>query len=789
MAININLGFVAQASGSDTIVATWSPAPASYYDKLLLWFRAGAANATTTPTINVNALGAKTIVKKGGQPLAAGDIPATDAIVQICYDSANNRFELLNPATNTDSDNQTLANVLTQGNQTLGTPIQISANDYIEGQDGNVRADFVDSFGNRYFAFTTDAGASVDAFVVIDGVNQNIVLNTPDGAVNLDPSLLYLSHLVSIRLNTPNVNLFQETASRALITDSSKNIKTSITTSIELSYLSGATSNIQAQINAITGAYVTSVNGFTGAVVLTTTNIAEGTNLYYTNARVDTQVATYTGDVTLTGTIFSIGALKVTNSQIANATINLTTKVTGILPVANGGTGVSTFGGVNTILYTTAADTLASSANLAYNGTGFLLGNPSVTGRRVDILQDTAQIAFGSLIGTTSLAAIYLNTTSGTPPSATNYTIQGGQTNTSISAPSSSGALNLQIVGNTRVQILNTSLSLTTGASSSGSTTKMAFTQNSHTAQTASTEVISVHFNNAFTLQHATGALTTQRTMVIDAMTYSFVGASTLTDAFTLQITGAPSAGANATITRAWGFSVIGNTQFQSKVYIGAASTAPTAYLHLAAGTTSANTAPLKFTTQANGLSTVEQGAMELIGNSLQFTQLAKRRGVAMSQAVIISDTTLGNSTTESGAVITAEHGANYLEVGKCEEIVLRGVIKQTNAGAGQLQLRVKYAGTTLTTTSTATGTISAGTPFEFRVTATCRSTGASGTMQFNCVLWIDGIANIPDSVSLATIDTTTAQNTTVTLQWTVANANNTVTVNQGRVLCIETNK
>lgn len=40
---------------------------------------------------------------------------------------------------------------------------------------------------------------------------------------------------------------------------------------------------------------VTSVNGFTGAVVLTTTNIAEGTNLYYTDSRARTAISAGTG--------------------------------------------------------------------------------------------------------------------------------------------------------------------------------------------------------------------------------------------------------------------------------------------------------------------------------------------------------------------------------------------------------------------------------------------------------------------------------------------------------------
>jgi len=53
------------------------------------------------------------------------------------------------------------------------------------------------------------------------------------------------------------------------------------------------------------------------------------------------QTITLTGDVTGSGTgsfATTIGALKVLGSMIANATIDLTTKVTGLLPLSNGGT-------------------------------------------------------------------------------------------------------------------------------------------------------------------------------------------------------------------------------------------------------------------------------------------------------------------------------------------------------------------------------------------------------------------------------------------------------------------
>lgn len=71
------------------------------------------------------------------------------------------------------------------------------------------------------------------------------------------------------------------------------------------------------------------------------------------------------------------------------------------------------------------------------------------------------------------------------------------------------------------------------------------------TTLTASTEAVGVYFVGA-TRQHATGALAAQREFVIDPPTYSFVAASTLTEAVTFAVTGPPVTGTNATITRAY---------------------------------------------------------------------------------------------------------------------------------------------------------------------------------------------------------------------------------------------
>ena len=51
----------------------------------------GSANTTSTPTVNVSALGAKTIVRRDGTALTAGDLPAS-TLIEIRYDGTNFRL-------------------------------------------------------------------------------------------------------------------------------------------------------------------------------------------------------------------------------------------------------------------------------------------------------------------------------------------------------------------------------------------------------------------------------------------------------------------------------------------------------------------------------------------------------------------------------------------------------------------------------------------------------------------------------------------------------------------------
>lgn len=101
------------------------------------------------------------------------------------------------------------------------------------------------------------------------------------------------------------------------------------------------------------------------------------------------------------------------------------------------------------------------------------------------------------------------------------------------------------------------SLALTQAVSTSGNPTFISAIGAAHTGLTAGAETIDVNFNLSRSVQHATGAIATQRAFLIQAPTYSFVGASVITNAATFEIDRAPVAGTNATITNAWAMRIM----------------------------------------------------------------------------------------------------------------------------------------------------------------------------------------------------------------------------------------
>jgi hypothetical protein len=126
------------------------------------------------------------------------------------------------------------------------------------------------------------------------------------------------------------------------------------------------------------------------------------------------------------------------------------------------------------------------------------------------------------------------------------------------------------------VSRLGGNLAVAQGIVNTGSPTALAVTGGAHTALAAGTEDIGANFNFSATKQWATGAIATQREVVIQAPSYSFTAASTITTAATVAITNAPTASTNATITNPIALWVQGgNTMLSGTLGVGFANAMP----------------------------------------------------------------------------------------------------------------------------------------------------------------------------------------------------------------------
>ena len=152
------------------------------------------------------------------------------------------------------------------------------------------------------------------------------------------------------------------------------------------------------KLNGNIGALVTgvsSVNGLTGVVVLTTTNIAEGTNLYYTEARVNanTNVAANTAARHAAVTLGTANGLSLSTQQLSLGLASA--GVTGALS----GTDWSTF----------------NSKQQALNGTGFVkISGTTISYDNTNYLPLTGGTLTGALGGTSASFSGSVTTRNGT---------------------------------------------------------------------------------------------------------------------------------------------------------------------------------------------------------------------------------------------------------------------------------------------------------------------------------------------------------------------------------------
>ena len=275
------------------------------------------------------------------------------------------------------------------------------------------------------------------------------------------------------------------------------------------------------------------------------------------------ETITLSGDVSGSGATSittAIGANKVTLGMMAqiatDSFLGRDTASTGDVEVLSAST-TKTILSLNNV-ENTALSTWAGTANIVTVGT-IATGVWSGTTIAIDkggTGQTTANAALNALLPTqTGNANKFLQTNATDSSWVSAVTAPAGsdthiQFNDSSAFGGDAGFVFSKTTGN--------ALTLAPAVRTTGSPVLFTITGSAHTTLTASTEATDVNFNLARTVQFSTGAITAQRAVRIQAPTYGFVGASTITTASTLSISGAPAAGTNATITNSYSLNVEG---------------------------------------------------------------------------------------------------------------------------------------------------------------------------------------------------------------------------------------
>lgn len=239
------------------------------------------------------------------------------------------------------------------------------------------------------------AFADNDTFTKVDDVTYtaDLIVNTDEVATLMAPKLaLQIVGALKLEIDdaefqeTPDFKLWlqptrfegPEPSEAGPIYLTTGNIDTDVTLASPSNSKVPSTLAIKTYVDTATaaGGVVSSVNTQTGAVVLTTSHIAEGSNLYFTNARADARIAASVGATvqgysasatTLGNTTTGTGSIvRATSPTFAGATITTST-VNGITLAGTGGStlNVGAGGTLGSAAYVAASDYLAKAGNLS----------------------------------------------------------------------------------------------------------------------------------------------------------------------------------------------------------------------------------------------------------------------------------------------------------------------------------------------------------------------------------------------------------------------------------------
>lgn len=430
----------------------------------------------------------------------------------------------------------------------------------------------------------------------------------------------------------------------------------------------------------------------------------------------------------------------------------LTTDVSGTLPVANGGTGITSLGAgvatwlgtpssanlaaaitdetgtgalvfatsptfVTPILGTPTSGTLTNATGLPIatgvsglgTGVATFLATPSSANLAAAITDETGTglLVFGT--APTFDSTMTIGTAAGTTGAINFKGTTSGTFTLSVAAAAGTWTMKLPTTAGTNLMFLQTDGSgNTTWAASTGGvaltdsptwTGRHTFTPAvvntgvlryitingaNDTARTAGQTVEGFKYISG-SPQWATGALTLQAEFRITAPNYSFVGASTIAQAYTVYIDGPPVAGTNATITQNFAFGVLsGNSTMGGDLFfsqaavgsrgasIGSGNSADA--LLIQAGTATAAPITIRNLGGVSGIITMtnSQGGVSLVTDSTvsSFVKTDDNANPRWQGLVVAS--VAGIYVQNAGAVSSEFAGASF---GATGDVLLRGLV------------------------------------------------------------------------------------------------------------------
>ena len=204
---------------------------------------------------------------------------------------------------------------------------------------------------------------------------------------------------------------------------------------------------------------------------------------------------------------------------------------------------------------------------------------------------------------------------------------------------------------------------------------------------------------------------------------------------------------------------------------VGIGVDAPSAILHLKAGTATANTGQIKLE-NSTLLATPEAGSIEFSDGRFHITGTAKQRVIDRTSVnVNVADVVVTNTTTET-TLYSWSLSSNAMKVGRVYKVHLDGLITSANKN---INLNFYFGGNLYATSTWVLGNIS-NKPWCGDYEITIRTTGTNGTTAFHREMCVNAVT-VETAVLLAV---NTEQTNTITLkaQWSDTGAN-TVTLYQ----------